>query len=116
MEKKKTLIYIVIIVSLVLILGLLWFLLINNSNTQGENNGPGGTPPGGSPGGSSGNVTYSASKEITTSEDLTSGSYSSSESDQTVISVSGNIKSSLSKSLAFKVLPCMKSSASMIFI
>ena len=97
MGKKKTLIYIVVFVTLVLVLGLLWFLLINNSNSQEEFNGPGGTPPGGNPpGGSSGNVTYSASKEITTSEDLTSGTYSSTESDENAISVSGSIKSSLS--------------------
>ena len=96
MEKKKTLICIVIIVFLVLILGLLWFLLINNSNTQRDNNGPGGTPPGGNPGGNSENVSYSASKEITTSENLTEGNYSSSESDQNAISVSGDITSNLS--------------------
>ena len=96
MENKKKIMYIITMVVLLLVLGLMWFLLINNSNSE-ENNGPGGTPPDGNPpGGSSGNVTYSASKEITTSEDLTSGTYSSTESDQNAISVSGSIKSSLS--------------------
>ena len=95
MEKKKTLIYVVIIVTLVLVLGLLWFLIINNSSSR-ENSGPGGILPNGNPGGSSGNVTYSANKEITTSEDLTSGDYSSTASDQNAISVSGSINSSIS--------------------
>ena len=98
MKNKKSLLYIITIVGLVSILALLWFLVLNNSSSNSNNNGnngPGGTPPGGNPGGSS-NVSYSASKEITTSEDLTSGDYSSSESDQNAISVSGNIKSSLS--------------------
>jgi hypothetical protein len=96
MEKKKSLTYIIIIIVLVFALGLMWFLLINNSNSE-DNSGPGGTPPDGNPpGGSSGNVTYSANKEITTSEDLTSGTYSSTESDQNTISVSGSINSSLS--------------------
>ena len=96
MENKKKTIYIIIMVELLLVLGLMLFLLINNSNNQ-ENNGPGGTPPDGNPpGGNSGNVTYSANKEITTSEDLTSGSYSSTESNQNAISVSGSINSSLS--------------------
>ena len=99
MKNKKSLLYIITIIGLVAILALLWFLVLNNSSGNSNNtgnNGPGGTPPGGSPGGSSGNVTYSASKEITTSEDLTSGTYSSTESDQNAISVSGSIKSSLS--------------------
>ncbi len=96
MENKKKIIYVIIMVILVIALGLMWFLLINSSN-KGENNGPGGTPPDGNPpGGNSGNVTYSANKEITTSEDLTSGNYSSGESDENAISVSGSIKSSIS--------------------
>ena len=93
MKDKKNIVYIVTIVGLVLVLGVLWYLLVsgNNSN-QGGSNVPGGNPPGGN----SGNVSYSASKEITTSENLTEGNYSSSESDQNAISVSGDITSNLS--------------------
>ena len=93
MQDKKNVIYVVTIVSLILVLGVLWYLLVsgNNSN-QGGNNGPGGNPPGGN----SGNVSYSANKEITTSEDINSGEYSSSKADENVISVSGDIESNLS--------------------
>ena len=47
-------------------------------------------------GGSSSNVTYIASKEITSDETITSGDYSSTEKDENAISVSGKIKASLS--------------------
>ena len=61
-----------------------------------DNNGndPSGMP-GGNPGGTSSSATYSASKEITSDEKITEGDYSSTNSDENVISVSGT-KASLS--------------------
>ena len=41
-------------------------------------------------------VTYSASKEITNNEDITSGTFTSTNKDENAISVSGNIKANLS--------------------
>ena len=89
MKDKKTLIYIIIIIVLVLILGLLWYLIINdnksiNSNNQGQgmNNNS--------------STTYSATKEITKDENITSGKYKSSKADENAILVFGNIKSTLS--------------------
>lgn len=80
---KKTLIYIIIIVVLILTLGLLWYLIINDnnkSNTNMNNN----------------NTTYYASKEITTNEDITSGEYKSTNSDENAILVTGDITSNIS--------------------
>ena len=92
MEKKNTLSYIIIIVILVAILGLLWFLIINNTNKNNSNNGIQGGP--GMNNNSS--ATYSAVKEITKDEDITSDEYKSTNADENAISVSGNVKSTLS--------------------
>ena len=64
---------------------------INNS----DSNRPSGIP-GGNGGGNTSNVTYSSSKEITTSENITDGDFSSSTEDENAISVSGNVTSNLS--------------------
>lgn len=89
MKDKKNIVYIIVIIVLVLILGLLWFLIINNGS---NNNGPGGNPPGGT----SSSIEYSSAKEITTSEDITEGTYNSTTKDENAISVSGNVTSTLS--------------------
>ena len=85
--EKKTLMYIIIIISLILLLGVLWYFIITDTNTpnmnrpeQMNNN----------------NISYSASKEITSEEDINEGEFTSSNSDENVISVSGDIKSTLS--------------------
>jgi hypothetical protein len=92
MKEKKTLAYVIIIIVLVIILGLLWFLIINTNKT----NSTGGTMQGG-PGINSGtSTTYTATKEITKDEDITSGEYKSTSADENVISVSGNVTSTLS--------------------
>ena len=94
MKDKKNILYIIIIVVLVTILGVLWFLLINNmsnsnSNTNnGNNNGVPGLN-------NNSTITYSAVKEITKDEDITSGEYKSTTADENAISVSGSIKSTL---------------------
>ncbi|MBR3172455.1 hypothetical protein IKF21_00840 [Candidatus Saccharibacteria bacterium] len=89
MSKKQTIIYTAIIVVLTVTLGVLWFFLVNtiNNNTSSNN-----TPAMNS----STSASYSAVKEITTDEDITSGEFASTNSDENVISASGNIKSTLS--------------------
>ena len=60
-----------------------------------DSNGPSGMQ-GGKPDGSSTSVTYLSAKEITTSENITEGTYSSNTKDENAISVSGSITSNLS--------------------
>lgn len=84
---KKTWIYIIIIIVLSIILGFLWFKIINYSN-KSNNNQPGMN--------NSSNISYSATKEINKNEDISKGKYSSTKKDQNVLLASGNIKSTLS--------------------
>lgn len=88
MKDKKNLLYIIVITVLVLILGVLWFLIIKNTNNNSNNNGPTMN--------NNLSASYSASKEITKDEDITSGEYKSTKADENVILVSGSIKSTLS--------------------
>ena len=90
MKDNKNLKYIIIIVTLVVILGILWFLIIKNTSTTNNtnNNGPNMN--------NSQTATYSSVKEITTDEEITEGEYKSTEVDENAISVSGNIKTTLS--------------------
>ena len=93
MKDKKTLASIGIIVALVIILGVLWFFIIdavNNSNSSSGTNGSMG------PSGNSASASYSSVKEITSDEDITGGTYSSTSSNQNAILVSGNLTSTLS--------------------
>ncbi len=94
MKNKKYIIYIIIITILVIILGVLWFLIISNNNnlnnpTNSNNNGP-------EINNNSSSVTYSADKEITKDENITSGEYKSTNADENAILVSGEYKSTLS--------------------
>ena len=93
MKDKKNLIYAIIIVVLVAILGLLWFLIINNTNNNSTNNS---NNNGGNGMNNSSSATYSSVKEIITDEDITTGEYKSTNTDENAISVSGNVKSTLS--------------------
>lgn len=94
MKDKKNLLYIIIISVLVIILGVLWFLIISNnssnsnSGSNNSNSGPGMN--------NNSSATYSAVKEITKDEDITSGEYKSTNADENAISVSGDVKSTLS--------------------
>ena len=85
MKNKTTLMYIIIITALIIILSVLWCLIIHNTsktdNKMSMNNS---------------SISYSAAKEITKDEDITSGKYNSTTKDQNAISVSGNVKSTLS--------------------
>ncbi len=94
MEEKKTLSYVVIIIVLAAILGVLWLLIINNTNnnssiTNKDNNGGPGMN-------NNSSATYSAVKEITKDEDITSGEYKSNNADENAISVSGSVNVNLS--------------------
>lgn len=89
-SKDKVIINIlgIIVVTEVLSVGSL--VLINKViNSNSGSNGPGMQMNGGS------QASYSAVKEITTDEKVTSGTYSSDNSDENAISVSGKITSSL---------------------
>ena len=85
MNKKETLIGIIIIITLSLILGLLWFLIINNTNSnniQSIN--------------TSSNTVYSAVKKITKDENIKNKSYKSIKANQNVVLVKNKINSLLS--------------------
>ena len=91
MNKKETLIGIIIIIVLSLILGLLWFLIINNTNKNNNinsNNQPSMN--------NSSNITYSSVKTITKDKTISNKTYSSSKKDQNVILVKNKIKATLS--------------------
>lgn len=87
MKDKNNLLYIIIIVVLVLILGILWFLIISDNNKKYNNRASTNNQV---------SVSYSAVKEITEDEDITSGNYKSTTADENVISVSGSVNSTLS--------------------
>ena len=90
---RKNLSYVVIIAVLTISLGVMWFYIIDtlSSNSHvAEKSIPSANNSNGA------SMTYSSVKEITTDEDITSGEFSSTNSDENVISVSGNIKSALS--------------------
>ena len=90
MKNKNYLFSIILIVILSGILATLWYLIITgnsknigmDSNVSSMNN--------------TSNASYSSVKDITTSEDINNGSYSSSNSDENAISVTGDVTSNLS--------------------
>ena len=93
MKDKKTLASIGIIVTLVIILGVLWFFIVDAVNSSNSSSGTNGSM---GPSGNSASASYSSVKEITSDEDITGGTYSSTSSDQNAILVSGNLTSTLS--------------------
>ena len=88
--KNNNIGYIITIVFLIIILGLFWFLIINNNSNNSENNN--GQPEMNN----NSSITYSSVKEITTDEDIRTGEYRSSNQNENVITVRGNITSTLS--------------------
>ena len=93
MKDKKTLLYIIIIIVLVTILGILWNVMISGNNSSNNrinqknrevemNNNS--------------KATYSAVKEITKDETITSGEYKSSNADENAILISGDVNASIS--------------------
>ena len=89
-KNQNTLSYVIIIVVLVIVLGVLWFLMISNSNNSSNNDN---TQLGMN---NNSKVTYSAAKEITKDETISSGEYNSSNADENAILISGDINVSIS--------------------
>lgn len=94
MNKKDKITYAAIIAALVVTLGVLWFLIIDTVNSNYTTSGS--SAPAMNGGGGSSSASYSAVKEITSDEDITSGEFSSSNADENAISVSGDITATLS--------------------
>ncbi len=94
MNKKDKITYAAIIAALVVTLGILWFLIIDTVNSNYTTSG-GSAPAMNSDSGSS-SASYSAVKEITSDENITSGEFLSSNADENAISVSGDITAILS--------------------
>ncbi|MBR2725907.1 hypothetical protein IKE87_01415 [Candidatus Saccharibacteria bacterium] len=92
MNKNNKITYAVIIIILVVTLGIMWFLIID---TLRNNNVVSGDSISSMNGGGSA-LAYSAVKEISADENITDGEYSSTKTDENVISVSGNITATLS--------------------
>ena len=95
MKDKKNLLYTIIIIVLIIILGILWSLIIKNTN-NGSNKNSNINIQNVPQMNKDSKATYSSVKEITSNEDITSGEYKSTSADENVISVSGDIKSTLS--------------------
>lgn len=94
MNKKDKITYAAIIAASVVTLGVLWSLIIDTVNSNYTTDG--GSAPAMNGGGGSSSASYSAVKEITSDEDITSGEFSSSNADENAISVSGDITTTLS--------------------
>ena len=90
MKDKTTIAYVIIIIILAIILGVLWFLIINTNNNSSNSNNERPEMNNNS------KVSYSAAKEITNDEVITSGEYESSTKDENAISVTGNVTSTIS--------------------
>lgn len=93
MDKKEKITYAAIITFLVITLGVLWFLIIDTANSYRITNGDTPTMNGSS---NQSSASYSAVKDITSDENITSGEFSSSSTDENTISASGDITATLS--------------------
>ena len=93
MKDNKKLSYVIIIVTLVATLGILWFLIIDTVNTNYVTNNNTSTMNNNN---NNSSATYSAIKEITTDETIESGDFTSTNTDENAISVSGDITATLS--------------------
>lgn len=91
MKDKKNIKYILTIIILIIILTVLWILIIKGNNTNNSNNSNNSNNMN-----NNNTITYTASKEITSDEDIAGGEFSSTNSDENAILVSGNIKANLS--------------------
>ena len=94
MKNKDTLSYIIIIVILSLILGLLWFLIITNTNKKGDKNFFNMK--------NNSNISYSAVKEIDKDENIIDGTFTSNNKDENAILISGSVKTNLSNIIVDK--------------
>ncbi len=96
MQRKQAISYSIIIVVLTVTLGVLWFLIIDTVGSSQNTVSGGGNMPTMNGGGNSSSASYSAVREITSNENIESGDFSSTNADENAISVSGDIKSTLS--------------------
>ncbi len=83
-------IYYIIISVLIVAFIVLWLLIINNSKTNTNNRKENSQQLNNS------NINYSSVKEITKDEDITEGSFESTNKDENVISINGNVTSTIS--------------------
>lgn len=86
MKNKKDIIYTSTIIALIILIGVIWFFIVtaHQSTPTVENVA------------SSSSATYSSVKEITTDENITSGDFTSTNSDENAILASGSITANLS--------------------
>ena len=94
MKNKKNITYIVIISSLFIILGIIWFLIISNNNSKTISNTNNSSNK--QQTNTNTSISYSSAKEITTSEDIDGDDIKSSNVDENAILLSGEIVSTLS--------------------
>ncbi len=94
MSKKKSIVYIGVIVFLVISLVVIWALIINNTGSKKSSDHFGRNSKDRISNNTS--ITYSSAKEITENENITSGNYESSVADENAISISGEINSTIS--------------------
>ena len=94
MGRKEKIAYAIIITALIATLGVLWFLIIISIVPNNDAASGGNTPA--MNGGSSAAASYSAVKEITSDESISSSDFSSTKADENAISASGNITATLS--------------------
>ncbi|MBR4262734.1 MAG: hypothetical protein IKQ35_05160 [Bacilli bacterium] len=90
MKDKKNITYIIIILVLIIILSVLWYLIINGNKTNTNNDNRNQQNMNNT------KASYTASKEITSDEDIDDGEYNSTNSDENAILISGDINSTLS--------------------
>ncbi len=83
MKNKTTILSISTIAGLVTILGILWFFLIMAMTDGGDSS-------------NNSSASYSAVKEISSSEEVSGGEYTSTNSDENAISATGNTETTLS--------------------
>ena len=93
MKDKKNIIYIIIILFLVVVLGVIWFLIIQDFNTSNKNSDTSNNKQETK---TNSSISYSSAKEITTSENIDGENFKSSTADENAILLSGNITSTLS--------------------
>ena len=99
MNKKQIVTYSSIITVLVITLGALWFLIITTVNSDTAENDNSSIP---AMSDDSSSTSYTAVKEITADEEVTSGEFSSTNAEENVISATGNIKATLSNIIVTK--------------
>ena len=91
-------IYIISIAILAAIIVVFWILIISNKSSNSRSN----SIKNGQRMNNNSSVSYSSTKEITTNENLSGGTYISSNADENAISVSGKIESTLSDIIVTK--------------